>query len=449
MPAATEYLTNQDSPDYKALREAADKEFQDRQRLSETNWNYYRGRHRKNLAIEDGVDHNVVLNLCRPMIDRVISFLFPEMPTFELDDEADTAPEQWLTDVWEHNGGAVLLSDMALNGALNGQVYARVNPVQNETDLPEIINLNPANIISFWQADDYRKVLWYEIRWASGKKEYRQDVIADGETWVIKDYAKKVKWELTQETLWESPLGPIVDWKHLPKPNEYYGENELFHAGLNDAVNRIASDMNKILYFFGAPTTIGTGFEGGEVQTTGIGRFWTVPKPDAKIYNLEMQGDLAASHTYLQTLMNLFVLQSRVAMISASPDTFRGMTNLGIRSFFMDMIAKNEILRRMYGWGMQQISRRVLMLGGYPSDMSPKLKWGEALPVDHREEVDLVQKQRDMKLMSARTASAELGLDFEQELERMDEELERSGDVLETMLNDPNFGVNNNGANNA
>lgn len=437
MPAATEYVTKEDSAEFRALREAANREFQERQKLSEMNWNYYRGRHRKNLLIEDGVDHNVVLNLCRPMIDRIISFLFPEMPGFELDDEADTEPEQWLTDVWEHNGGAVLMSDMALNGALNGQVYARVNPAGNEADPPEIINLNPANIITFWKADDYRKVLWYEIQWKSGKTEYRQDVVADGETWVIKDYKKDNKWKMTKETLWNSPLGPIVDWKHLPRPNEYYGETELFHAGLNDAVNRIASDMNKILYFYGAPTTIGTGFDGGEVQQTGIGRFWTVPKPDAKIYNLEMQGDLAASHLYLQTLMNLFTLQSRVAMISASPDTFRGMTNLGIRAFFMDMIAKNEVLRRMYGWGIQQISRRVLMIGEYPSEMPPKLKWGEALPVDHREEVDLVQKQTEMNLMSKRTAASELGLNYENEVDRQIEEKDIEGLLMDRKLNGP------------
>lgn len=436
MPAAMEY-----TPDDKELRGSADAEFDERQRIAARNWKYYRGDHKKPLKIEDGADDNVVLNLCRPMVDRMMSFLFPDLPGMELDDLADTMPEQWLKDAWEQSGGAVLLTNMALNGAMNGQVYARVTEAENDNEFPEIINLNPANIITYWKADDYRKALWHEIRWQVGKTAYRQDIVKHENIWVIYDYKKDgSKWELSQEAEWRSPLGPIVTWPHLPKPNEFYGEHELFHAALNDVVNKVGSDANKVLRFYGSPTTIGTGFEAGKIQQTKIGGLWTIPASDAQVYNIEMQSDLSAAMKYLQLLMDLFVLQSRVTMINATPDAFRGMTNLGVRATFMDMIQKNKTLRRMYGWGIQQISQRVLMVANLPTlpySKPPRLVWGEALPVDHREEVDLVQKQRDMKLMSARTAAKNLGLDFDTEVERQLEEVDIEGQLLDVRLNGP------------
>lgn len=447
MPAASDY--NPD-PNNKALRDAAEAEYSERQKASKRNWDYYRGKHKNSLLVEDGIDDNVKLNICRPAVDRRISFLFPEMPGLELDKEADTEPEQFLKDVWESLGGAVLMSQCALNGALNGQVYYRVNPSADDTGLPDVVNLNPANIITWWRDDDYREILWHELRWKAGKIDYRQDVVDMEGSWLIRDFKRggNNQWELIREEVWQNELGPIVTHPHTPIPNEFYGESELFHAELNDSINRVASDVNKILRFHAGPRTIGTGVQGGKVTKTAVNNFWTIENENAKVYNLEMQSDLTASQNFLSSLIEMFIMQSRVTMISSSPDAFKGMTNLGIRAAFMDMIHANEVLRRMYGYGIQQVSQRILMLAGRAYEMPPKLAWGEALPVDHREEVDLIQKQKDMGLMSMQTASAQLHLDFEEEQRRIADEADIQGRQLDRMLNgqQPQFGGNGNGA---
>ena len=405
MPAAMHY-----DPDNRDYRSAATRELHDRQRHRERNWRYYDGLHRQPLKIgEDSVDDNVVINLCRQAVDRTVSFLVPEMPHLELTEPDETESERWLRLAWAMNGGATLLANMAVNGALDGHVFARIVP---EDPWPRIVALSGANIITFWDADDFQRVLWYELRWRAGRQHFRQDVVTDDGRWLLRDYRQTGStWDLQQETVWPYALGPILDWQHLPHPTAFYGHDELPHAALNDTVNKIASDIARILRFHAYPRTIGTGFEAGSVQATAIDDFWTVPNADARVFNLEMSSDLSASLRFLQILTDAFLSESRVNILSGDPSHVQDVTNLAIRALYMDMIAKNGVLRRQYGTGIAAISQRLLMLDGREYGVPPVVHWPEALPVDHREQVELVAKQVELGVLSPQSAAAQLGVD--------------------------------------
>ena len=49
------------------------------------------------------------------------------------------------------------------------------------------------NVTVWWQADNWKKVLWYEINWEVGETRYRQDVVRGEGKWTIYefDFAKK------------------------------------------------------------------------------------------------------------------------------------------------------------------------------------------------------------------------------------------------------------------
>lgn len=421
MPAAMQYL-----PDDKAQREAADEELKARQALYSLHAAYYDGKHRR--PLKDPAD-NVVINLQKQAEDRAIAFLFPEAPRLEMDEQETTDDEAFLMEAWEENGGAGLLGSLAHIGARAGSVFVRL--VEHEP-YPRIVPLNPARVIAFWDGDDYERVLWYEIRWTVGKAVYRQDILEDMPgRWVILEYKQEAsRWIKTDEIYWSYPLGPIQCWQHMPALFQFYGQHDYGNMALNDAVNKVASDVKRILRFHAFPRTVGTGFEASKVQETGIDGFWTIPNENARVQNLEMQSDLSSSLQFMDTLTQAFLHEQRVVMVPGGLDAFKGMTNLGIRAAFMDMVSKNEVLRRQYGRAIQQISQRLLMMADRPFEVPPVVHWSEALPVDRREMVALTQQEILMGTLSVRSASAELGRDYLLEQERRaDEQL--TSDVMD------------------
>ncbi len=411
MPAATQYL-----PDDRTIRTQAERELRARREEQAHKWRYYNGDHPKHLKTDGEIDDNVTLNLCRQVIDRTVAFLVPDFPALELTSDAETISEQWLRDAWQANQSAVLLATFALNGALTGHVFTRILPAE---PYPRIINLNSANVLVFWDADDYEKVLWYEIHWKVGRIAYRQDIVNDDGQWLVRDYQRKgSRWELQDEVIWPYPLSPIVDWEHQKNPMGYYGRDELPHVHLNDLINKVASDTARILRFHAYPRTVGVGFEANHVQASGIDDFWVIPEKQAQVFNLEMQSDLTASLRFLQLLTESFLAESRVTMLTGDPQHFKGVTNLGVRVAYLDQIAKTELLRRQYGYALEAISQRLLMLGDYAYDQPVEVHWGEALPVDQREAIELLAQQINLGLLSPQTAAKQLGIDWQTEKQR-------------------------------
>jgi hypothetical protein len=404
MPIATHY-----TPTDRTVQASANTERRQREAIHDRNWAYYSGQHRRPLHTDpDDHDDNLVLNLCKQTIDRTIAFLVPSFPRLHLPDHPDDTA--FLQRVWHHSGDAALLSNLALNGALNGHTVARV--VESRSGQGEdvrVVSLNPRDVITFWHADDATQVLWHELRWQDGRVQWRQDIVNDDNRWLIREFRMVgARWELHAEIIWPYALGPIVDWQHLPHPTHYYGQHELAHAALNDAVNKVASDIARILRFHAFPRTIGTGVNAQEVQNGGIDDFWTISNENARVYNLEMQSDLGTSLRFLQVLTDAFLAQSRVTMLHGDPASVKGVTNLAIRALYMDMIAKNEVLRRHYGGGLQALSQRLLLLSGRDADTPPDVHWGEALPTDRREQVELVARQLELGVLDIDTATAML-----------------------------------------
>jgi hypothetical protein len=427
MPGAIKY-----DPDDKELRGVSDKERKERTTLSDVNWAYYEGRQKRHLKDEKD---NVIINICKQAVDRTVSFLVAESPHIEISGDAGTADqdiEKDVADVWRGSGGAILLWEMAIYGALNGHVFGRV--VEREDQTPSIVTLNPANMLVYWNADDKDEVLWYEIMWMMGQKQFRQDVVKDEDQWLIIDFELEGSdWKKKDETLWDFKLGPIVDWQHLTNPRTYYGDHELPHAPLNDSVNKVISDMMSIIRFHAYPRTIGTGFSASDVQSTAVNDFWTIPSPDAKIHNLEMDSDLQASMNLMQELIGNFNRQSRVVQLPTDLDAFKGVTNLGIQTIHMDMLAKNEQLRRQYENGILAITQVIRQVMGWEMEPVGHVVWADALPEDENLSIDAIAKQMNLGLMSKETASNRLPepVDFQTEQDKIQNEAFMTGIVFE------------------
>ena len=304
MPAAFEYL---DPNDIKRN----DLGGKDERNAIETDYNqnkkYYLGEQPEWLIRQpdDPVKDSLVVNVTKQAVDRTLSFLFPEVPVFQLDVNQETDDEAWLNNAWIVNGGAYLLAQIAEHGALRGHTYVRILKPKTGESFPRIVPINPTIPITYWKADDVQTPLWHEFSFKVGDDFILIDFINRSNKWEIVTYKSVnngTSYDEVSREMWNYYIPPVVDSQHLPNPGQYYGRPEISKNSreLNDYINRVASDVGKILRYYASPRTIATGVEKEEIQKTDIDRLWTISDPNAKVFNLEMESDLQSSMNYLQ-----------------------------------------------------------------------------------------------------------------------------------------------------
>lgn len=429
MPELTEYNPN----DLKALSELAADEQTKRAAAIDSAWAYYRGDHRKPLKVRKGkIDDNVIINLARKVVKQSVDMLFGEGVTYDLPGNSPEveANERTLAAIWAANNDAILLRNIGVSGALAGHVFLKLVPEPDTDRRMRFILQNPRHCSVFWKPDDIQQVVAYKIEWRRGQTRYREDIVDQGESWLIRDLQKSEgdEWRVVGETLWPYPFAPVVDWQNLPNPEGYYGESDLQNAGLNDAVNFVASNMNRILGHHAHPKTIGFGVQAGQIQETAVDGFWAIPSPEARVQNLEMQSDLASSMAYLQFLQAAMYSEHQTVDLSSLKDRLGQLTNFGLRVLFKDALDKAETKRALYGAGLCEASGRALRVLGVTEDR-PTAKWGNPLPLNDTEQVQTQTQEIGNGTVSRQTAAEERGRDWERELERMREEreLEQAG----------------------
>jgi len=436
MPEAMKYLEPSDME-----RRGNNSDFLDSERNSLTQRfskgeKYYNGNHPNSLIVgeDDDYDDNVIINVTKQAFDRTKSFLVASMPRFQFntDSDGETDEEKYIRECWINNGGAVFLDRVFSNGGKLGHNFVRLIPPTRHNPYVRLVNIKPGRMVAYWKADDMDTVIWYEMMWTIGDTEYLIDFINEAdfpvdeqtEQWRIVQYSRRKNsntWEKDAEEIWPFYFGPIVDWPHIPEPNDRYGRPETTddQLSLNRSVNKIASDINRILRFHAFPKTIGTGIAPGDVQATSIDSFFATPNKDANIYNLEMKSDLASSMAMLQFLTDAFLAQARVVIMRGTVKDFQRVTNTGIRAVFLDMIAKNQVLRWSYGSAAQEISRRMLMVKGMNYEQRPDIIWDDPLPEDDTEAINNLAIELTHKLVSRETASKKRGYTWDEETSRM------------------------------
>lgn len=462
MPAAMRYWgDNPNDNNDKALMQEAEQERRDRAAWYHSVCAQYDGKHKRFLKVREGiVDPNVIINRDGQAIDARLNFFFPDMFSMQLDEDEPTteepsedtadAPKENPTeveifDIIEDNGGASLLQDCGLFGELMGHIYVRIyatiKPVGKNEDgqdtyavddtMPyRIVALNPSTIITYWSAEDKDTVLWYEHQYTSDRK-YKVDYVnlnaQGGYGWLIKKYRMNNNaWQFMSEEAWPLLNGPIVDWQHLREPRSYYGRSSLGASRLNDALNKVASDVKQILRYHAAPRIIGKGVNPADIQSTSIDGFMTIPASTSEaqtdVKSLEMQSDLTSSMNFLNYLDGAHAADMKIARIS-STEALKNITNLGLKVAFADLLAETTRVHRNHSAGWRKIVLTIMELQNKPIEgVKPKITWPMALPMSELEATQTVQMQIDMGVLSKESAAGVLNIDWQQEQERLDSE---------------------------
>jgi hypothetical protein len=498
MPPATKYYEDPNDRDARVLEDLALTERAERAKLIARNWDYYEGKHRKPLAADaSGVDDNVILNKMRLIVNKAVSQLMgtsdkgvllgPKFDVVDQDEQQAEKPlprlmraigrapkpkaqptdnQKLLDAIWTANKKGIFLHDIGVSGSNAGHIYVKLipdgatNPDTGAQDLPRFVNLNPQNVTVFWAADDVSKVLWYryEYEYQEGSKyrRVREDTIrqvnedgTDKGWWRILTYKSEGassssygKWTLVSDNSWGYAWAPIHDWKNQPAPFVFYGQDDIRETGnVQDGLNFVASNVQRIIKYHASPTTIGTGFEADDVIQTDVNRLWTIAAADAKVTNLEMQSDLSSSMTYIRLLQTAIFDSAGQLDPSTVQDALGQLTNFGLRVLNQDSLQITGTKRQLYGEGLVELCQHALELKGVKAKVNDE--WPDPLPSDPVSTAQALDMDTKHGL-SEETYLERRGYDPEaealnKERERgnaiMDQTIAQQGSVVEMMRN--------------
>lgn len=469
MPKLTSAVYNpNDAKWWRDTAEAGDKERQARLTEIDAGWTYYYGEMPEPLKVRVGEpNYNVLLELSGQAVDAMGAFM--GVPLVEVEggtarepDEAGalqtikTAEQEALDAFWDANDLEVWIVAALLSGATSGHNFVKL---VDDTDddgnaMLRAELLDPRYVTVFWS--NYRQPLFYRLKWAVDSTETRtQDIVPEwliqrdptpeGEpepeisnTWRIFEWREKgsqVK-EPVGDDAWAFPFAPIVDWQNALKPFDYYGRPDLtkIRRRNNDAANLVASNMQKILINHAGPQTVVTGGKLKDRQEFGPDIVIDDLDADAKVYNLEMAGDLDSSQNFLMLLRGAYFESMKVVDRASIKDKLGDLTNFAVRMLYGAQSDAATQKQKLYGRGLAAVSRRALALTG--ADVGKVIvKWPDLLPQDRGEIVRAVQAEDDMGFVSEQTMLEELGHDPVVEAEqRGDEQGTRQDSLAETLV---------------
>ena len=447
MPGAMKYFLDLNDPEYRELEKAYTVEYDTRLAKIKKHRDYYDGIMKKPLKIEqDDLDDNVLLTQVNQVTDRVVSFLLGKGIEFDVGaDDEQTKDDETVAQLWKANRGAMLHQNLAMAGAFSGHVWLRLEPPTEPNALPHIIPLDPAHCSVFWQADDMSNVLWYRLQYklggegkaagegagkridyvrASAMPQADPEAMGWYEIVYLADKQRGYEWTpLDSPRLLSWQFSPIVEWQNMPRPHGYYGADDVSRAvALNDSINFVASSYNRILKHHGHPKTIAIGVTPTDVVPSKIGGLWTINKPDAKVFNLEMQSDLSNAREFLAILLRELWHSTRMVDPQAIKDSVGSLTNFGLRVLYSDAVNMISTKRLLYEEGLVLATKRALEMAGQTPPEIISIRWPEVLPIDTAEEVKGLIEEFNAGLIDKQTYRERRGYDSELIEQRMQEE---------------------------
>lgn len=406
-------------------------------------WRAYEGDLPKPLKVEPGeVDDNIRLPLGQVVVNKGVSFLFPEGISFEVDGAAASEANTWLTQCWEANRLMTTLLQTGINGAVCGDVFLKIKPGK---PFPRVIVLDPADVTVHTEEDDYQQVLAYVLQWntvsrTTGKPIVRRQVIEhespDAPRWSVSDYEQNgANWILLQETTWHYPWAPIVHCQNLPCPNAFHGYSDLEPSVLhvNNALNFVVSNTGRIIRFHAHPLTVATGVGPGDLVTK-IGQMLKLANVQATVKNLEMESDLGSSLTFARDLKSFFHEISRIPEVATGKVEDLGqLSGLALQILYQPLLEKTRDKRVLYGEMLRTLNRRLLELGGKGKDHVVKTHWPPVLPSDPKGDAETALLHSQLGV-SDDTLQTRLGFDPEDEKKKKAEERKNAGAVGADLL---------------
>lgn len=371
------------------------KEHRQRQKEMGMLWNYYRGNHKKQLKRKTGqADDNVILNFSKPIVDMSVSFLFGAGIEFDLGDNAETQ-KKYLDNLFGDDLN-LLLEEIGINGSYSGTSFVKVKAPTEEGGQPEMVTQNSEYMDFVTDPDDKNKILEYHIVWFSADIWKRQRIVKNDEGlfWtIIDEHHMREKWIEVNRGPWEYEFPPIFFCQNLTNPGGNWGISDLDEAELNDSVNFVRSNMQRIIRLHAHPSTIVTGASTSAVsQETGPGKMWKFAEPETRAYNLEMGSDLVSSQNHANDMTESFHTVSGTPRLDPAQVNVGALSGFALTILYGPLLSKTKRKQNTYGKMLKSVVRALLILGGQEPPDKIKIKWGNPLPVNKNEQYTQIEQ---------------------------------------------------------
>ena len=478
-------LTNEETLFLKRIKEA---------------WNFYEGYHWE--GIDDLDKPQVTFNYCRTFVNKFVSFEFGKGFTIktpvELDNVGVTIDDKkieinldtngdgqlsedelqggftikektlgdYLLQVWGDNKKDTLLTELGQTKSITGEAWIKVQ-FEDPEDMNDPFEEYPKGRIRlsciptqfvFPRFNDHDKdrleslLIMYPIRKEQDTgvlfKRTVETTIMYKEFWTPKEI---IVYEGKKEVdRMENPYGfiPFVQIKNFPIAGRTRGVSDIDDIiPLNVELNTKKSDVSEVIDYHSAPITLVYGAKIGNLEK-GANKVWGGLPKDAKVENLNLQGDLVASVNYASDV------KTSMCEIAGVPETVLGgasaisnTSGVALQYMNLPLIERTRIKRSCSSDGLQEVNKYIIFISLYhdlikkPEDISMKdflrneVEIPDTLPKDELIELQKIQQEMTMGLECRHGAMERVGKDnIPKKLAEIDKERMEHPEIFNTAL---------------
>jgi hypothetical protein len=418
-------------------------------------WNFYDGEHWR--AFNDTL---LSFNYVAAFINKTISFLLGDKPiTFkvsaydnkEVDEETETLLEGIIDYHWNKSKKSILLQDILQTGSVTGDAFV-ILEYQIEENYVRYKVLDSRQCFPKFKYGNLEDLESIRIRipLAVNEKEYKLQVREYTKDNIVSWYQKNTM--LEPDTKYESsteknPYGfiPIVHIQNISNSKGYYGYSDARDIlKINKMYNEKAQDMNSIIDYYGAPTTVITGANAkGLVKQ--LGNIWSGLPPEANVFNLSLGEDLSGFTAFMKD-----ILKTGMHELSDVPENALGRLQAisntsaaALQVTYQPLIQQANKKSLRYGEGIVEINKMTLriMLKVSPdsvegvdekmvSDYKVEPVFTYGLPYDRLQDLQQADLELRLKINSRRSIMNRMGQkDVPSLLDEIDEDSLKQGEI--------------------
>jgi len=419
----------------------------DKLQLDLVKWKYYENNTRnwlmpKTLPNGHLIDDNVKIALSRKIVNKGVTFLFGKPLTWQVtkDGSKDTATseptteETVLSQIWgNQETQTAFLAENAINGGVVGSFHFQI--VAKEGQPLKVKYLDPTWVFVEHDPEDINAAFNYMLPYKVGDDLYRLRHEKTNLNWIYLTERWNVnKWVIeTPPVTWPYEWPFIISGKNLPKPNSFYGASDLEDADINDAINLVASNVNRIVRIYANPIVWGYGF-GSNAMNIDSSKVITATDSEASLNALELARDLNSPQEHLKFLRSMYSEVTNVPESDPERLKIGASSGFALEVLFNDLLLKTGVKRAFYGKALIELNRRLLELSGFGDNNQTLLHWPNPLPVDKVSETTSDQFDLNAGLSSKRTMATKRGYDYDQETEYQSHEQTNNTALGENIL---------------
>lgn len=448
-------------------------------------WNFYEGYHWEDMPDVDTPE--VTINYCAAFVNKFVAFELGKGFSFAAHKDWENSIVtndgrtlfEYLEDVWEDNNQYIFATELGQMKSVTGESWVQVSyysPEELDDPYGEYPNgrlkllLQPTNVI-FPEYDPHQKGVLSRLSLIYSYWDYENTGILVRKPRKVLRTFKQV-WTKDEVATYDGRTGvepvvtpnkygviPFIQIKNIVLAGHNDGRSDLEDiVPMNTEFNIKKSNVSEILDYHAAPVTLVFGAKIGNLEK-GANKLWGGLPKDAKVQNLELNGDLAASQSYLNST------KQEMCEISGVPETVLGgaasisnTSGVALQYMNLPLIEKTRTKRQATEDGLERLNKLILLVSllegliTKPTEaplrdfFHTEVSLPDTLPKDELLELQQIQIELTLGLETRAGALKRMGReDIERKLEEIDRERKEHPEFFGGQPNAPqlNSGMTN------